>query len=591
MNEEQLDALRWLDENPDRHVFFTGAAGTGKSFLLDRVRAHMERDTSNVVLVTASTAIAAQRLGGRTLHSALHIGHGNSSPERLISRFRQLDEQLQDELLSAGVILIDEISMVGAQLFDTIYAFLVGLFGRRSRIPRLIMFGDLFQLPPVVVSSRSSSSSPQEEEREQSIYCFETKAWERLNVHTIELKRVMRQHKDPVFAEMLAHVRRGEVTPEVERFFQAHVRPAPSTGGVTRVFPTHAAVDRANKKALSRIAGELVQIKPLLTMHHVVLVGKGVKNKTYRYPLLDEEGVEDKNEIASLKKEVCKDCLADQPLYLKIGAEVLIVRNIDASKGLVNGARAIVHEIDPVRGEPLVELCATGEKHRIEAKLWRVRSFDGRLEARLMVLPLCLAYALTVHKAQGLTIDGPLECAIDESIFQAGMAYTILSRPTSSENLFLTCFKKEAIWADPRVARVCFGRRSPNDSRGDETSQDNTAEESSTDSEEESVQMQQTRIFEKISPVAKDQQSDKLGWIKYATSNNNNNNKSMKNNKRPAAPHSSSAVGGTVPISIDTFTSSASSYNGNNNIGGGIGLVPPNPFVGRVVKKRKTVSH
>lgn len=389
-------------------IFLTGAAGTGKSFLLRYCIQELEkRHPPGHVSVTASTGIAAANVGGQTLHSFAGIGLALGGVNALTKMIENRAEAVQ-RWQRAQVLVIDEISMISGSLFEKLEE--IARLVRRSNAPfgglQLLLCGDFLQLPPV--------SGVQDE---KPTLCFQTESWKRCSLdHGIVLLReCVRQAGDPGFAGLLNEVRVGKVSAETMKMLDSchtELKPPPPDDGIvpTKLHCFNNAVDKINEEQLEQLPG-----KPQVFKANDVWLDEPLGKQQQR-TVLD-----------ILEKRVKKQ------LRLKVGAQVILIKN-RSSLGLVNGSRGVVLGFSPKLGHPLVQF-DNGADRYISEEQFEIRGPGGATLQRSQ-LPLKLGWALTVHKAQGLTLT---RAELDVSgAFEAGQIYVALSRLRDSDGLWMT---------------------------------------------------------------------------------------------------------------------------------------------------------
>lgn len=385
-------------------VCYTGCAGTGKSYLL---RAIVDVLPKKTTWVTAMTGVAAMNIGGRTLHSRTGMGLANQPAETIVRKMRQ---RVRDAWVHAcTTIIIDEISMMSRELFEKIDD--VARRVRKNDGPfggvQLVLCGDFYQLPPV-----SDTDTPE--------FCFESPLWQTsIHLHT-ELTQVFRQ-TDEAFVTLLQEVRKGKLSSTSIKTLQSLDRPLVS-GDVkpTQLYPTNAQVDTINLTNLEVLGG-----------------------KTYVYDANDY-AVDD--EYASLLE---RTCIAPSRLVLKQGAQVMLIKNIDEQH--VNGSRGVVVGFQPESQMPIVRFRA-GKQMVMTPEVWEYDSTDETILATRTQVPLRLAWAMTVHKSQGMTIDY-LEVDM-KNTFAYGQAYVALSRARTLDGLCVRNFHPSHVRTHPLVDAV-----------------------------------------------------------------------------------------------------------------------------------------
>nr|XP_046264667.1 ATP-dependent DNA helicase PIF1 [Scatophagus argus]XP_046264668.1 ATP-dependent DNA helicase PIF1 [Scatophagus argus] len=401
LNKEQTAVLSAVLRG--KNVFFTGSAGTGKSFLLKRIMGSLPPKST---FATASTGVAACHIGGTTLHNFAGIGSGCAPLEQCIE-LAQRPGVLQ-HWTSCRHLIIDEISMVEAQFFDKIEA--VARSVRRSTEPfggmQLIVCGDFLQLPPVSKG------------KEKSSFCFQARSWRKVIQLNMELTEVRRQ-TDQSFISLLQAVRVGRVTEEVTAKLMASAYHQIERDGIlaTRLCTHKDDVELTNENKLQQLPGSV----------HV-------------FEALDSDPV--------LVKTIDAHSPVGRLIQLKVGAQVMLTKNLDVTRGLVNGARGVVVAFEPGKhGLPRVRfLCGVTEV--LKPERWMFKS-GGGIHLSRQQLPLKLAWAISIHKSQGMTLDC-VEISLAR-VFESGQAYVALSRARSLEGLRVMDFDPRVVRADPDV--------------------------------------------------------------------------------------------------------------------------------------------
>ncbi len=382
------------------NVFLTGEPGSGKTHTINRYVAWL-RERGIEPAITASTGIAATHVGGMTIHAWSGIGIKAELTdwdlEALLER-----EPLVRRVRGTSVLIIDEVSMLDARVLTMVDRATRTLRG--TELPfgglQVIFVGDFFQLPPV-------------SQREGSGFAFEAPAWEEVNPLYCYLSEQHRQ-EDDTFLEILSALRSGTLTVAHKETLRGRAK-VKADGLQTELYPHNADVDRINDEALSRI------------------------DAPARFFEMRSEG--NKTLVEALKR----GCLSPEGLALKEGAAVMFTRN-NFDTGYVNGTLGIVIGFS-INGYPLVR---TREGKEIEAapEEWRVD--DGpRTLAKISQIPLRLAWAITVHKSQGMSLDAAV---MDLSrAFEYGQGYVALSRVRTLKGLYLTGFNERALAVHPEI--------------------------------------------------------------------------------------------------------------------------------------------
>lgn len=388
----------------DRNVLLTGGGGVGKSYLTRELITSLRREGKQIV-VLGSTGVSAVHVNGQTIHSFFAFGISNNLAEmKKNDKYNKARiKELYKILNNADLLIIDEISMVSTHLMDMIlYRLKSGNFSGS-----VLFVGDFFQLPPV--KSRNTQDNSLFAGAE---YAFESSSWEYFDPYYVELTKTKRT-EDENFFNILSRIRKGELDEEVSEYLNTlrenhHVREE----SPTILFGRNAEADAMNIKRLALIEAEPILLKAKEKVH---------------YPTLHVKRIE------SWKKAL--PVPAD--LNLKIGATVLFCTN---KWGMYyNGERGTVQKID----EESVEIEKFNGKvvsvKRQEYTLSENITLNGKIEEKPLVtleqFPLKLAYAITIHKSQGMSIDS-LVCNIDH-IFEKSQFYVAISRAKNPDQLLI----------------------------------------------------------------------------------------------------------------------------------------------------------
>jgi ATP-dependent exoDNAse (exonuclease V) alpha subunit len=429
-------------EGSENNIFVTGRAGTGKSTLLT----YLIENTKKKVAVCAPTGVAALNVGGVTIHSLFGFPFGILGTEDIA---RHLNRRTREILAAIDMLVIDEVSMVNADLMDTMSR-AMGIARGRRKLPfggaQVVMFGDPYQLAPVPGNNEERAYMA---ENYQSNWFFDAHVWREDSLERYELSEIFRQH-DEHFKEILNAIRDGSCTQEMLDYINQCGNRFPPHDDVIRLATINESVNSVNRHRMSRL-----ETKP--------------KTFTAVFSAADE-------------KAFGRTLPAEPVLELKIGAQVMFIKNDDSStvknpngtgllKRWVNGTIGTVVDL-PSSGGVVVEV--DGETFDVGRSTWeKVRyeideQFDealGRVKEVLVAVPLAefqqiplrLAWAVTVHKSQGQTYD---EVVIDmgRGAFSPGQTYVALSRVRSLEGLYLTrAIRMSDIMVDADVLRFMGG--------------------------------------------------------------------------------------------------------------------------------------
>lgn len=394
-------------------AFLTGAAGAGKSHVLREYISYLRKHGVRYA-VTASTGIASTHIGGTTIHAWSGIGirqrlmgHDLESIEEKANVYRRWND--------TQVLVIDEISMLHASFVDMLDK--LGKHLRRSEKPfgglQVVFTGDFFQLPPVVREGNEYESA--------DVYAFTSRAWKESKPVVCYITEQWRQ-EDDTLTNILNAIRAGEVEEDHYLSLQETAK-RPHTDDHIKLYTHNENVDQINRKAFDALDGEVRTFQ-------MITKGKG--------PILE-----------SLKN----NCLADETLHLKVGAKVICIKN-DAERKFVNGSMGIISDFEK-DGSPVIEF-ASGKRVSIKADTWRIEE-DGKVKAEICQLPVRLAWAITVHKSQGMTLE---RAEIDLSrAFASGQGYVALSRLKTLEGLHLVGFNPQSLQISEVVREADYSFR------------------------------------------------------------------------------------------------------------------------------------
>jgi ATP-dependent DNA helicase PIF1 len=392
LTEKQETALEYLIQG--KNVFLTGPAGTGKSLVISLYKKFFSK--CKVIGLTSTTGISATLIKGTTLHSYLGIGLGTADTNSLVNKIRRL-KHMRKRWEDLEVLIIDEISMLSPDLFDKIeeiarmlrcnnHVRLLRKNENQTNTPsfggvQLILSGDFLQLPPVKSLG----------------FCFEAKYW-------------------------------NKCIEEVVYFTECSEKELKNEMGIkpTLIYSTNYDVDVKNESELDE------------------LCKKNNDLDFYEYEMeifLEEKSKNSQDIIDKFKKS----CLAPENIHLCIGAQVMLIFNLEVESGLANGTRGVV--VNFIENLPIVKFL-NGEERIIEYHTWALEEDDKKI-LRLVQIPLKLAWAITTHKSQGMTLD---YAEVDLSnVFDYGQAYVALSRVKSKEGLKIKNLNFDCIKAHPKA--------------------------------------------------------------------------------------------------------------------------------------------
>lgn len=399
-NQQQAQAYE-LIANTNSSFFLTGRAGTGKTTFLRNV----QQTVNKQFVVLASTGVAAIMAGGETIHSFFGLPMGMCMPGTCgaISQAHILT------LVHADTIIIDEVSMVRCDIIDAIDCTMRKIL--RSAMPfggkQVVFVGDMFQLPPVVKYG-------QEKELLRSIYntddffFYKANVIKRMRIVKIEFRQVFRQEADRKFLRILENVRMNKVTPEdLMHLNRRVIKPTDKDGMIITIAAQNKTTEEINNRKLAEINSE-----------------------EYIYNGCVRGRFEDKRLPAPME------------LHLKVGAQVMFTRN-DQQKRWANGTLAKVTRLTK---DDIYVTTEDGKTHDVPCCSWDSYCYEYDKEARKLrkeaagtftQYPLKLAWAITVHKSQGMTFD-KMSLDLSFGFFATGQLYVALSRVRSLDGLFLS---------------------------------------------------------------------------------------------------------------------------------------------------------
>lgn len=405
MKDKQTMALNLL--NKGENLFLTGPGGVGKTAVLKAFASQ----TIKKLAITSTTGTSALLLNGTTVHSFLGIGLGKEKVSILVDRIIK-SAYLKNRWCQLECLIIDEISMMHPDLFDKIEQLARTI--RKSDVPfggiQLVLSGDFLQLPCIGTMN----------------FCFEAKSWNKCVTNVVCLDEIIRQG-DKKFQKCLNAVRMGEITREVRDILESRVgAKLHNTYGIrpTKLYAKNINVDKENDLELDKLAE---QGKDFLVYEMNMEVQAGIRTrKNY------------------LLRKFYKYCPVSERVELCVGAQVMLMKNIDMSCGLANGSRGVVMGFND-SSMPIIRFL-NGEQRAIGMEIWDMKEKNKRV-IRAYQIPLRVAYAISIHKSQGCSLD---YAEVDLSnIFEYGQAYVALSRVKSLNGLSIKAIDYKCIQADP----------------------------------------------------------------------------------------------------------------------------------------------
>lgn len=375
----QENALEVLKSG--KNIFLTGIAGAGKTFVLSQYIEFLRKEETRFA-VTASTGIVAAAIDGVTIHSFSGLGIRTTLNKNDLERVK-FNKKIAQRIKGIDVLIVDEISMFSADQLDCVNAIFKAV--RNSPMDfggvQVVFCGDFLQLPPV-----------------NGTYAFKSMIWQKMNLTICYLDKAYRQ-KDTELLTILNAIRNNSVTEEIKTMVNRQIDA--KLENFTVVFTHNQDVDFFNNTELKKIKAKSF------------FYSMGAKGERFA--------------IETLKR----NCLSPEMLEVKIGAKVMVTKNI-FDEGLVNGTFAIVTACS----EKTVTIkTLSGSTVILQSAKWSTLNQFGKSIASIYQVPLRLAYAITVHKSQGMTLDAAV---MDLSkVFTPGQGYVAFSRLRSLQNLSL----------------------------------------------------------------------------------------------------------------------------------------------------------
>ena len=381
LNNKQLEALHNIKIG--KNVFITGSGGVGKSFTIQHIINWAQENYINIG-VTAATGAAAFLINGRTIHSFLGIGLGNGTSTKLATKTLATNELVYTRINTLKILVIDEISMISAELFKKISEYLCII--KKNNKPfggiQIVLSGDFCQLPPI-----------------NGEYCFTSDVWKTSEIKIIILEELVRQQNDIEFQNILQELRWGNCSENTLEILKSLKNTTfPDDIVPTKLYSTNMNVDKINN----------IEFEKLLKL--------GAEKNIYKNKY--SKHVDSKKWSESIK----------QPKYVElcIGAQVLVTYNID--KDIINGTRGCIISMNANS----IDIKLVNNDVVTIPYVKTTSAENDKIYVQFM--PLKLAYALSIHRCQGSTLDA-IEIDIGKSIFEYGQAYVSLSRAKSLSSI------------------------------------------------------------------------------------------------------------------------------------------------------------
>ena len=434
-------------------ISLTGSAGTGKSRVINAISAACKKERTKFA-VAAPTGMAASHVGGTTIHGFMRVGLINQLPfADAVKKMKRMKGRNSQRLNALSLVIIDEISMCGIYLFTLLHTYCCIMRGTSFDVPfgglQMVICGDFLQLPPVPEQYR-----PEDVKDPRFVFAFCSRIWYRLlKPRSIVLTEVHRQ-ADPLFAALLARMRTGDMTEEDHDWFRSREGIKPPNRKANpppAMYALNADADRVNDRKYRKLQGE----------ERVYL------SNAYYAPTAPLPKGKRRWWTPSQRADVSKalDQFSDasplpRRLALKVRARVMLRRNVNQKKKLVNGSMGTVTGFDVESGMPLVVFDKIpGVVHTIQiARIESPERADLPSGGGKLVyeqVPLVLAWATSVHKSQGATLEAAV-MKLDRTMFEYGQCFVAVSRVETKKGVFLDGrYDPKAVKVNPLVRAYC----------------------------------------------------------------------------------------------------------------------------------------
>ena len=419
LSEEQQKAFDLIN-NTLYNVFIQGSAGSGKSCFIEYLKRNLKKSS----IVCSPTAIAAMNVGGMTLHSFFQLPVSDFITEKMLYKFNR--KKLNEILQYIQVLIIDEVSMVRPDILDAINN--ICQYARRDKTRpfggiQVVLVGDVYQLPPVITSQSVEIFEDFYGTKEP--YFFDADVYKKAKFQKIEFTQIYRQKSDELL-NMLNNLRFNKNLKETLAYFNnCKIEDQNIINNAVTITPYRAMTDQINKQKLNTLKGDMISYKAIL---------EGSFEKAKSFP-------------------------ADKELQLKEGALVVFIRN--NKPDWINGSMGIVVDLKP--DVILVKMLDTGNTVFVTRETWEEHKYEMELDeenkkhvkeitiGKFEQFPLQLGYSLTIHKAQGKTLD-KVVINMDKGAFAHGQLYVALSRTRNKDDIHMVTpvYAKDSI-ISPRI--------------------------------------------------------------------------------------------------------------------------------------------
>lgn len=423
-SEDQEEAFECYKQG--ENIFITGPGGCGKSFLIKQIYNHA-LECGKKIKVTALTGCASILLdcNATTLHSWAGIGLGKSEQDKIITSIK-MNRYKAANWKKTDILVIDEVSMMSKSLFDLLDQ--IGKQVRKNPNPfggiQVIFCGDFYQLPPV-----GNDYDP-----ESSLFCFESPLWGETFDSQIIMDKIFRQ-KDATYACILNQIREGKLLRSGYKKLMERVGKKCEDSDIkpVKLFPVKRLVEKINKEEMDKLETPEMDFSCKTIYEPPELE---TQKKNYKQPSKKQKEIEE--------KFIKNNSLFENELKLKVGSQVMLICNMDMDRGLCNGSTGIIIGFENF--SPIVKF-KNGIIEKIGKHTW---ASDNIVGLAVSQIPLILAWAVTIHKSQGATLD-IAEIDIGSNVFACGQSYVALSRVKDLTGLYLTSFSPTKIRVSKKV--------------------------------------------------------------------------------------------------------------------------------------------
>ena len=408
-----MDKYKEIFENYEsgNNIFITGAGGTGKTYAIKQIYEHAIKN-NKIICVTALTGVASVLIdcNATTIHSWSGIGISNKSDSEIINKIYR-SKYYKHNWINTDILVVDEISMMSCKLFELLNK--IGQIIRNNKKIfggiQLIFSGDFFQLPPV----------------KETFFCFESKHFNNTFDKIIYLNKVFRQN-DKIYKNLLLNMRKGLISKKSIELLNSRLIDDEfdkNEKDITRLVPTKSKAFEINNYFINSIKEK----KYIYKRTHKENIDNLNNQEKIKLDLMSES--EKENEYNYIKEST----LTEENLILKKGSYVMCIANLDLNLGIANGTTGKVIDFTPEKF-PIVQF----NKHKIviSKKEWKSENVPG---ISVFQIPLILAWGITIHKAQGLTLEKAI-IDIGNDLFEAGQMYVALSRIKNLDGVYLKEF-------------------------------------------------------------------------------------------------------------------------------------------------------